>query len=90
MLSRSKGRHKITFQQLPLSLNPKAINILIIGIGLVSSLAAFLMILDFAGLKPNSLLTLNISYWTKVSVTDILAGLANGLVSAGENFPTLF
>ncbi len=52
MLSRSKGRHKITFQQLPLSLNPKVIKHLIIGIGLITSVAALLMILGFAGLKP--------------------------------------
>jgi len=89
MLSRSKGRHKITFQQLPLSLNPKVIQLLIIGIGLVSSLAAFLMILDFAGLKPISLQALNISYWTAVSVTDILTGFANGLVSVGESLQIL-
>ncbi len=90
MLSRSKGRHKITFQQLPLSLNPKVIQLLIIGIGLVSSLAAFLMILEFAGLRPSSLQGINISYWTEVSVTDILTGLANGLVRAGESLPILF
>ncbi len=89
MLSRSKGRHKITFQQLPLSLNPKVIQYIIIGIGLVSSLASFLMILDFAGLKLDSLQTLNVSYWTQVSVTDILTGLANGLVTIIGALPSI-
>ncbi len=81
MLSRSKGRHKITFQQLPLSLNPKVIKHLIIGIGLISSVAALLMILEFAGLKPITLQVVDISSWTKVSAADILTGLANDLTS---------
>ena len=87
MLSRSKGRHKITFQQLPLSLNPKVIKSLIIGIGIISSLIALLMILDFAGLKPVTSQVSDISNWTEVSVADILTGLANGLVTVVREFP---
>ena len=87
MLSRSKGRHKITFQQLPLSLNPKVIKSLIIGIGIISSLIALLMILDFAGLKPVTSQVSDISNWTEVSVADILAVFANGLVTVVREFP---
>jgi len=79
MLSRSKGRHKITFQQLSLSLNSKVMQRLIIGIGLISSLAAFLMILNFAGLKPQALQVVDISSWIHISVADILTDLTNGI-----------
>ncbi len=79
MLSRSKGRHKITFQQLPMSFNSKVMQSLIIGIGLVSSLAAFFMILNFAGLKPQAFQEVDISNWIHISVADILTDLANGI-----------
>ena len=79
MLSRSKGRHNITFQQLSLSLNSKVMQRLIIGIGLISSLAAFLMILNFAGLKPQTLQVVDISSWIHISVADILTDLTNGI-----------
>jgi hypothetical protein len=80
MLSRSKGRHKITFQQLPLSLNSKVTKIIIIGIGLVSSLTAFLMILKFAGLKPDYLKVFGISIQSIALVANTLTGFAQGLV----------
>ena len=79
MLSRSKGRHKITFQQLSLSINPKVTKTIIIGIGLVSSLTAFLMILEFIGLNPDNLNVLGISNQGFASIADTLTGFVNVL-----------
>ncbi len=90
MLSRSKGRHKFTFQQLSLSLNPKIVKNIIIGIGLVSSLVAFLMILDFAGLKLESLQVEDISHWKNISMADILTGFGNAFISILGSIPISF
>lgn len=83
MLSRSKGRHKTSFQQLSLSINPKVTKNIIIGIGLVSSLTAFLMILEFMGLNPDYQKVLSISNLAAseayASIADSLAGFVHGL-----------
>ena len=79
MLSRSTGQHKTSFQQLPLSINSKVAKNLIIGIGLISSLTAFLMILEFVGLKPDFKKMLNISNYSFTMVADTLTGFAQGI-----------
>ncbi|MCB0505957.1 MAG: hypothetical protein KDC58_10720 [Cyclobacteriaceae bacterium] len=50
-------------------------NIAIIGLGLVSSLAALLMILMFVGLGPDYQKVLEISSQAYASVTDSLTGI---------------
>lgn len=79
MLSRSKGQHKIIFQQLSLSVNPKVTKAIIICFGLVSSLTALLMILAFMGFNIDSLNALGISNQGNASVADTLAGLVKVL-----------
>ena len=81
MLSRSNGRHKITFQKHRLSFNYKFTNLLIIGAGVVSSLAALLMIMEFMGLKPDYLNVLDISNRSISLVADSLAKLGQALIT---------
>jgi len=81
MLSRSNGRHKITFQKHRLSFNSKFTNLLIIGAGVVSSLAALLMIMEFMGLKPDYLNVLDISNRSISLVADSLAKLGQALIT---------
>ncbi len=82
MLSRSTGQHKTYLKQLPLFFNSKVANNLIIGIGLVSSLVAFLMILKFVGLNPDYKKMLDISSHSFAWVADTLTVFAQKL--AGE------
>lgn len=79
MLSRSTGQHKTSFQQLPLSFNSKVAKNLIIGIGIVSSLTAFLMILEFVGLNPDFKKMLDISSHSFTMGADTLTGFVKGL-----------
>ena len=62
-----------------MSLNPKITKNIIIGIGLVSSLTAFLMILKFAGLKPDFLQVFSFSNYGFASVAETLTGFVNEL-----------
>lgn len=80
MLSRSKGRHKTTFQRLPMSINPKFADKVIIGLGLLSSLAALLMVIEFIGLKPDLTKVFEISSQAYASVADSLTGIAHSLI----------
>jgi len=86
MLSRSNGRHRFTFQKQRLSFNSKFTNFLIIGAGVVSSLAALLMIMEFLGLNPDYLNVLNISNHAYASVADTLANLAQTITTITANF----
>jgi hypothetical protein len=81
MLSRSIGRHKTTFQRLPMSFNHRLTNGIIICFGLFSSLAALLMIIDFVGLEPDYQKVLEISNQALASVADSLTALANTVVA---------
>ena len=67
------------FSKLFMSLNPKITKNIIIGIGLVSSLTALLMILKFAGLMPNFLSAISFSNPSLASVAETLTGFAQGL-----------
>ena len=58
-----------------MSFNPRLMNIAIFGLGLVSSLAALLMILMFVGLGPDYQKVLEISSQAYASVTDSLTGI---------------
>lgn len=68
------------FSKLSMSINPKITKNIIIGIGLVSSLTAFLMILKFAGLKPDFLNVFSISTQSFALVADTLTGFVQGVV----------
>lgn len=63
-----------------MSLDPKLTNGIIVSLGLVSSLAALLMIIDFIGFEPNYQKVLDISSQAYASVADSLTGIANSLV----------
>lgn len=67
------------FSKLSMSINPKITKNIIIGIGLVSSLTALLMILQFMGLNLGAIKVFGISNQSFALVADTLTGFVQSL-----------
>ena len=67
------------FSKLSMSINPKITKSIIIGIALISSLTALLMILQFMGLNLSAIKVLGISNQSFALVADTLTGFVQGL-----------